>query len=236
MGCPAFDTPKVVSFSHNHLTPKIGVTMTPLSLQCTQHHGEGQIQLRRGHPESHIPQQPSHSQHNSHLPHLKSDSQHGSHSHSPRPKSGGTLAQHSHFQPSYRPKLQSSAHQQPQEPQPHSKTQSGLAPGKHVGESGSECFSDNHSRLQSMVSGTSTQHQNVSGNHSTSSGFSSGHSGTGAHQTHQLTNRSLHFPSQQAGPQSSHSHSSGLPAPRTTPRLLASPVDIQALVHTKPTS
>ena len=29
-----FDTLKVVSFSHNHLTPKIGVTMTPLFLQC----------------------------------------------------------------------------------------------------------------------------------------------------------------------------------------------------------
>ena len=180
-----------------------------------QHQHEGQIQMRRGHPESRIPQQPLHLQHNSHLPHLKSDSQHGSHSHSPRPKSGGTLTQHSHVQPSSRPKPQNSAHQQPQEPQPHSKTQSGLAPSKHVGESGSECSSDNHSRLQSTVSGTSTQHQNVSGNHSTSSGFSSGHSGTGAHQTHQLTNRSSHIPSQQAGPQSSHSHSSGLPAPRT---------------------
>ena len=36
LGCPAFDTSKVVSFSHNHLTPKIGVTTTPLFLRCKE--------------------------------------------------------------------------------------------------------------------------------------------------------------------------------------------------------
>lgn len=186
-----------------------------------QHQVEAQVQMRRGHPESRIPQQPTHLQHNSHLPHPKSDSQHSSHS--PRPKSGGTLAQHSHIQPSSKPKPQSSSNQLSQQAQLHPKTQSGLAPSKHVGESSSECSSENHSRLQSTVSGTSAQHQNMSANHSMSSGFSSGHSGTGAHQSHvhvqaAQTNRSPHVPSQLVGPhvQSSHTaHTSGLPAPRT---------------------
>ena len=160
------------------------------------------VNMKRQHPNTHVHQQ--------HLPMQQHHQPQLQHPNARIKGSNSTSNQHpiSQFSRS-KPPTSSYSQQQILHTQFNPKSYAGPGYSKNVADSGSDVSSDTHSRLC---------HGSTSGNHSTTSGVSSGQSVSSVQPTPMSpsNNHSSYIPPSQAmSAPSSQAHSSGLPAPRT---------------------